>query len=577
MSIPLFPADAWQEMRLHMDWNERFSLCILFSDSHAALATMRQWVDDTWQCRTAPLTKLEPLEAANAPLEVLQGIESHVKKLSAVRAPVWVQMLAQDGYQKNDWNQARATLLARLNESREWLINGFARPLILCFPADWQQRTPQIAPDLWHVRSFTALLKAPAPVKVLVDGGFNGGAVLNESINIARSAAPFRDINDAIQSTIVPLQQAVATARARLAKSPETFNLQRELSVALNKLGDGWMEVSQPAEALRAYRECLEIFRQLRKALGDSPQVLRDLSVSLIKVGEAELEAGRNESVLVAYRESSEITRQLRKTLGDNPQVLRDLLASLIKIGEAESDAGRNEAALVAYHEGLKIARQLRKALGDDPQVLRDLLVSLIKVGNAESDVGRNEAALVAHRESLELARQLHQILGDSPEVLRGLAASLSFVGNTESNAGRNQAALLAYRECLEICCQLREALGDSPQVLRDLSVSLEKVGNAESDAGRNEAALVAYRESLELRRQLREALGDSPQVLGDLAALLERLARLDSVEIALRKAYLHEAMALRQQLVAALPDSDFYRKRLDNLAILQSKLGGME
>ena len=34
-----------------------------------------------------------------------------------------------------------------------------------------------------------------------------------------------------------------------------------------------------------AYRESLDLCRQLRTALGDSPQVLRDLSVSLNKLG----------------------------------------------------------------------------------------------------------------------------------------------------------------------------------------------------------------------------------------------------------------------------------------------------
>ncbi len=568
MLTPLSPADAWQEMRLHMEWNERFSLCFLFADSHADLATMRQWVDDTWQCKTAPLLKLEPQDAASASLEVLQGIESHVQRLPMVRAPVWVQMLAQDGYQKNDWNQARATLLARLNESREWLINGFARPLIVCLPSDWQQRAPQIAPDLWHVRSFTALLKASAPAAVR-----GSEVIFVDDYEKATTSQPHRTLADAIQSTIAPLQKAVATARARLQKKPETFNLQRELSIELGELGDGFLKVSLPSEALIAYRESLELDRQLHKSLGDSPQVLRDLSISLERVGDAEMAVGRNEAALTAYRESSEIRRQLRKSLGDSPQVLQDLLLSLLRIGDAEREAGRNDAALVAYHESLELARQLRKSLGDSPQVLRDLSISLNRVGEAETATGRNDAALVAYRESLEIRHQLHESLGDSPQALRDLSISLEKVGNAETAAGHNDAALVAYRECLEIRRQLRESLGDSPQVLRDLFVSLIKIGNAETAAGRNDVALVAYRESLEIARQLHESLGDSPQVLDDLAVSLERLADSDGVDMPLRKAYINEALALRQQLVAVFSDSEFYRKRLN---VVEQLLAGL-
>ena len=515
MSIPLSPADAWQEMRLPMDWNERFSLCILFSDSHAALATMRQWVDDTWQCRTAPLTKLEPLEAANAPLEVLQGIEGHVKKLSAVRAPVWVQMLAQDGYQKNDWNQARATLLARLNESREWLINGFARPLILCFPADWQQRTPQIAPDLWHVRSFVALLKAPAPVTLLVDGGFsNSGAVLNENVNAARSTTPFHDINDAIQSTIAPLQQAVTTARARLAKSPETFNLQRELSVALSNLGDGWMEVSQPAEALRAYRESLELFRQLRESLGDSPQVLRDLSVSLEKVGDAESNAGRNDAALVTFRESLELRRQLRESLGDSPQVLWDLAVSLSRVGNAELNAGRNEAALVAYRESLELCRQLRASLGDSPQVLRDLMNSLQRVASIHARKGHIADALVLEYESLELARQLHAVVGDSLQMLTDLSIILEAIGTLENAQSNYEAAFKAYHESSDVRRQLRQVLGNSPDRLRAHIDLLWKLADVADAAGHGNESVKATAEIRQLRAML---LGTPPEPFDEI------------------------------------------------------------
>ena len=110
----------------------------------------------------------------------------------------------------------------------------------------------------------------------------------------------------------------------------------------------------------------------------------------------------------------------------------------------------------------------------------------------------------------------------------------------------------------------MRVALGDSPQVLRDLSVSLDTVGNAESQAGRDDAALTVYRESLALRRQLRVALGDSPQVLDDLAVSLERTAGIAVLPAKDRRKAIGEAIALRQQLVAAFPDAARWQQRLE-------------
>jgi tetratricopeptide (TPR) repeat protein len=198
---------------------------------------------------------------------------------------------------------------------------------------------------------------------------------------------------------------AVAAARQQVLAKPASDNLQRELAVALGDLGDGALACQQLADALAAYRESLEIFRQLRRTLGDSPQVLRDLSVSLNKVGDAENAAGRGADALAAHRESLEIRRELRQMLGDSPQVLRDLSVSLNNVGDAESAAGRGVDALAAYRESLEICRQLRQTLGDSPQVLDDLAVSLERLAQLEAvDLGERRSAM---QEALALRERL--------------------------------------------------------------------------------------------------------------------------------------------------------------------------
>jgi tetratricopeptide (TPR) repeat protein len=134
--------------------------------------------------------------------------------------------------------------------------------------------------------------------------------------------------------------------------------------------------------------------RQLRQALGDSPQVLRDLSVSLDSVGGAESQAGHGEAALAAYRESLGLGRQLQQALGDSPQVLRDLSVSLEKLGDGERQAGRGEAALAAYRESLALRRQLQQALGDSPQVLDDLATGLERIATSKvADMPERQSA----------------------------------------------------------------------------------------------------------------------------------------------------------------------------------------
>ena len=432
----LSPEAVWREMRLHMEWNDGLSLCFLFAPDARAVVSLQQWASDTWAMRTAPLRVLEPTHASDAAQGILQGMQAQAHQLQA-RAPVWVQLTAIDGTEEAGWDQVRAELLSRLNEAREWLVRSYARPLVLCLPAAWRTQVAQLAPDLWHIRSYSAKVQPVAAT--------SAPAGLADTQNSSLQAVVMRQLN--------PVSTNVAAARARLAKKPADPALMRELSVALSEVGDVQLELGAITEALGIYHESLEIFHQLRRVLGDSPQVLRDLSVSLSKVGDAQTQAGQGAEALSACRESLEICRQLRQALGDSPQVLRDLSVSLSKVGEAQTQAGQGAEALGAYRESLEICRQLRQALGDSPQVLRDLSVSLDRVGDAQTQAGQGAEALGAYRESLDIRRQLRQALGDSPQVLDDLAVSL------ERLAIQSALSLSERQRCFQEALSLRERL----------------------------------------------------------------------------------------------------------------------
>ena len=486
-------------MRLHVEWATGFSLCFVFSDAPALSRALLQRFDDAWRFRTAPVELIEPADPTTAAQRVFAALQAHHQTAQGLLAPAWLQ-LAGAG---SAWDAARTECLARLNEGREWLVKDYARPLVLCLPLDWQSQVAPVAPDLWHVRSYTAALQSWVPHPGL---RVQGGNLQLPAVEVAGGVW---------QSTLPRQLELVNAARARL-------------------------------------------------ATGNGDDARRELAIELVDLAQAQLEVGRHEAACASAKESLRLMRQLSQALGDRPQVLRELSVSLDRSGDAESAAGRGEAALEAYRESLALRRQLRQALGEGLQVLRDLSVSLNKVGDAESTAGRGEAALEAYRESLALSRQLRQVLGDGPQVLRDLSVSLLNWGEAESAAGRGEAALEAYRESLALSRELRQALGEGPQVLRDLSVSLIKVGDAESAAGRGEAALEAYRESLALSRELRQALGDSPQVLDDLAVSLERLASAPTVAAPDKRAAIAEALQLRKRLVLAQPGSAYQASRLD-------------
>ncbi|MES2926310.1 MAG: hypothetical protein V4843_05820, partial [Pseudomonadota bacterium] len=94
-------------------------------------------------------------------------------------------------------------------------------------------------------------------------------------------------------------------------------------------------------------------------------------------VGEAERDAGRSGEALAAYSEGLELRRQLRQALGDSPQVLDDLAVSLMQIAASplltvpERNAALDEAVCllerlaasapqnITYAQRLNTARQM--------------------------------------------------------------------------------------------------------------------------------------------------------------------------------------------------------------------------
>ena len=468
---------VWQEMRLHIEWAEGFCLCVVFTDQTRELLRLQQRLADAWQWRTAAITVIRPPDAESAVEHVFSALEQHRVRLPDVQVPVWLDLCTAPDAENalTPWERARHHSVARLNEARSWLMRDLARPLVLCLPLHWSSRLATEAPDLWHVRAYSARMQSVVPVDPVPAQPVSSAPADGEAIHWA--------------------QWSVHVA-------------------------------TMAEEVLR--------FRRLREALGDSPQLLRDLSVSLIKLGDAQREAGQGRQALEAYRESLGLMRQLREALGDSPQVLRDLSVALEKLGDAQREAGQGGEALEAYRESLGLRRQLREALGDSPQVLRDLSISLDSLGDAQLEAGQGGQALEACRESLGLMRQLREALGDSPQVLRDLSVALEKLGDVQREAGQGGEALEAYLESLGLRRQLREALGDSPRVLDDLAVSLERLAGVEPNRQqrvvlRDEAlawrqrlvdgcpdplAQSRYRQRLELARRLFESdrpLGDNP------------------------------------------------------------------
>ena len=176
--------------------------------------------------------------------------------------------------------------------------------------------------------------------------------------------------------------------------------------------------------ARAAYRESLELRRQLLSALGDAPQALRDLSVSLNKVGDVERDLGDLEAARAAYRESLErlspaIARGARRGAAGVARPVR--LARRDRCRGARPGGSGGGARRLPREPGAAVGNCARRAATHRRRCAT--CPSRSKgIGAVERDLGDLEAARAAHRESLDIARRLSGAFPDNPRHQRDLA-----------------------------------------------------------------------------------------------------------------------------------------------------------
>ena len=250
---------VWSEIKLLLEWQQGFAFYLVFGDDARVSARLRQRLNDYVSSRTWLLQWLRPERAENAVEEVLAAVfpsSVEFKPFLDQQAPIWIELTAGPGI--SAWELARRKTLSALNQRRSGLEKTCPRALFLQLPLAMASEVVTWAPDLWSVREYIALLPLEAP--------------------------------DYTQ--VAPTEL-------------------RRLSISLDDIGASELEQGRLVSASTAFRESLDLRRQLRTALGDTPQVLRDLSVSLNKVGNVARDSGRQDEALTAYRESLDLKRQL--------------------------------------------------------------------------------------------------------------------------------------------------------------------------------------------------------------------------------------------------------------------------
>jgi tetratricopeptide (TPR) repeat protein len=149
----------------------------------------------------------------------------------------------------------------------------------------------------------------------------------------------------------------------------------RDLSAALDDLGDAQLKSSDAAAALASYQESLAIRRRLAATDQTNMEWQRDLTVSLIKVGDVQLAQGDAAAALASYEEALTLRRRLAATDPNNAQFQTDLVLALYKVARVAIGDQKNSS----IDEALRLLTQLgdEGKLSPSQQTWKDQITAL--------------------------------------------------------------------------------------------------------------------------------------------------------------------------------------------------------
>ena len=358
-------------------------------------------------------------------------------------------------------------------------------------------------------------------------------------------------------------------------KYPEDPQMQRNLSVSYNKLG-GIAEARNDYNAAEGYHaKALEIGERLAEKYPDDPKMQRDLSVSYERLGGIAEALNDYKAAEGYYAKALEIGEKLAEKYPEDPQMQRDLSVSYNKLGGIAETRNDYRAAEGYYAKDLAISERLAEKFPDDPKMQRDLSVSYNKLGDIAEARNDYRAAEGYYAKALEISEKLAEKYPDDPGMQRDLSVSYNKLGDVAKARNDYNAAEGYYAKDLEISEKLAEKYPDDPQMQRDLSVSYERLGDIAKARNDYKAAEGYYAKALVVRERLAEKYPDDPQMQRDLSFSYNKLGDVAKARNDYKAAegYYSKALEISEKLAEKYPDDPNFQY---DLSVSYERLGGI-
>ena len=372
--------------------------------------------------------------------------------------------------------------------------------------------------------------------------------------------------------------EVAANAALRIAekfaeKFPEDPQMQRDLSVSYERLGDIAKARNDYSAAERYYAKALEIRERLAEKYPDDPNLQRDLSFSYNKLGDIAKARNNYNAAEGYYAKALEIGERLAEKYPEDPNLQRDLSVSYNKLGGIAETRNDYKAAEGYYAKALEIGERLAEKYPEDPQMQRDLSISYNNLGDIAKARNDYKAAEGYYAKDLAISERLAEKYPDDSKLQRDLSVSYERLGGIAEALNDYKAAEGYYAKALEIRERLAEKYPDDPKMQRDLSVPYERLGDIAEALNGYRAAEGYYTKALEIRERLAKKYPDDPKLQRDLSVSYNNLGNIAEARNDYKAAegYYTKALEIGKRLAKKYPDDPNLQR---DLSVSYNKLG---
>jgi len=315
-----------------------------------------------------------------------------------------------------------------------------------------------------------------------------------------------RDIRrDLLKSSLKDLQELSADFASRTSVDHSTAVALVDLGHLFEELGEDENNDSVAA-AEGNYRRAAEIYRQLADQEPDNLSLQRDLTIALEHLGNLLLFSGRFSEAHVPLQETLKIRRRIIAEEPTNSKYQREICWALINCGDAFIETNRLFEAQKYFEEALGVARAM---VADDPtgKTRRDaLLIALEKVGDVNFDAGKIAEARAAYEESYEINRGLYEAGPETANLLISYSTSCERMGDIHAKTGEMEVAREKYEQMVGLSEKAATLDKNNNHLLTEVAVAYDRVGEITIRLKDWPAAKKAYRKAIEVRTSLVES-----------------------------------------------------------------------